>query len=497
MVKTTNRRQAKPPLPIQPPPAPKTPDRQNLLDRIAHELRARLGGQSPAWWATDLVEETRHYHSWHYIAVQAKAKQFAQGSWAVWAKEQKQKNHGLRQKNMPLPEEYRPGRTPANEDHPLVALLNRPNHAQSKAEFLFRCEQQYAFHGVLRIWVVPNTAGFPCEMWVLPASLCVPSPPTPELPYGGWRIMLSSAYGQLPTSSLGTMSGSRLPTAIGPYSADFVVAKDWVIECVNPHPMYSASGFGPVSGMAMITDLSEQLDRVSWHAFINEIVVGLLLEQIDPHVNPTDEEIKRLETTLRLMHQGTQNSGATLLLPAGLKSAQTKRSAADIDGKDGRKALGDTILGGHGTPGIASGIAEAGSYSAYYSAILQFIELVIEPEMDLVSGACQRFFWNFWPECELELRARNINDPEVLERRLAQDSASGTITFNEYRALRNQPPWPREIGSLPVGTPMSTEMLEILAGCELPGLPREANAQAAMSDSGNAEQSQEVPATEW
>ncbi len=59
-------------------------------------------------------------------------------------------------------------------DHPFCKILERPNPRDSWSKFQSRAVIQYHLTGRALIWGVPNGAGKPAELWVLPTAMCQP-----------------------------------------------------------------------------------------------------------------------------------------------------------------------------------------------------------------------------------------------------------------------------------------------------------------------------------
>jgi hypothetical protein len=102
----------------------------------------------------------------------------------------------------------------------------------------------------------------------------------------------------------------------------------------------------------------------------------------------------------------------------------------------------DAVLGVHGVPPIAAGISGGGSYAAFYAQLKQFTCLTVQPILELLAEEdTERLAPQFGDGLTIEYEAAAIDDPEILERRLATDIAARAITKGEIRALRGLPPF--------------------------------------------------------
>jgi hypothetical protein len=102
----------------------------------------------------------------------------------------------------------------------------------------------------------------------------------------------------------------------------------------------------------------------------------------------------------------------------------------------------DAVLGVHGVPPIAAGIGGGGSYAAFYAQLKQFTCLTVQPILELLAEEdTERLAPQFGDGLTIEYEAAAIDDPEILERRLATDIAARAITKGEIRSLRGLPPF--------------------------------------------------------
>lgn len=103
--------------------------------------------------------------------------------------------------------------------------------------------------------------------------------------------------------------------------------------------------------------------------------------------------------------------------------------------------LRDAILALHGVPGIAAGISDGGSYAAFYASLKQFISLTVQPILDLLAeDDTEHLAPQFGQHLTIEIEATHIDDPDILEKRLATDIRAQIIKVDELRAIRGLPP---------------------------------------------------------
>jgi HK97 family phage portal protein len=212
-----------------------------------------------------------------------------------------------------------------------------------------------------------------------------------------------------------------------------------------PHPIHLADGLSPISAGSVTVDTSEQLERSRWYSFLNAIRPGMKFE-LDPNVDPDPEDKEAFRQDMRARAAGTPNTGKDLILPPGVKGERMDTTPDEMSYVESFPQVRDAILALHGTPGVAVGVTDAGSYAAYYASLLQFISLTVQPLLDLIADELNEwlvpYFGGVGEIIEIALKARSIEDPQLLEQRLKTDIAARAITINELRVLRGLPPVP-------------------------------------------------------
>lgn len=107
----------------------------------------------------------------------------------------------------------------------------------------------------------------------------------------------------------------------------------------------------------------------------------------------------------------------------------------------------DAILALYGVPGIAAGISDGGSYAAFYASLKQFICLTVQPILDLLAeDDTEHLAPQFGKNLTVEIEVSHIDDPDLLEKRLATDIRAKIIKVDEMRAIRGLPPLGPERG---------------------------------------------------
>lgn len=375
-------------------------------------LRRWLAGDTPGLWAANHLEETTRVTGYSYVAVRSLALQFAQA-------------------------------TVECQDPATVRLLNRPNPNQSGAIWRYQAGQQNAITGTAYCWVVRNQLLAPVEMYVLPTGLTRPQPPSFEFPYGSYQVDPLNNF-----ASTGNLDGwePASPAQTLLIQGAEIDARD--VRAVRwPHPLYMNEGLSAFSAGAVTLDIADQVGKARFHALRNYASPGLTIK-LGEGVHPDEQE--QLEAEIHDRNSSPQNSKRNLILPPGVE-ADVHDSVTELEYLQSHGQARDDVLALHQTPPVAVGITEAGSYAAFYASMMQYVELVVQPALDLLGDELSHALG-----VPVAFRARRIDDPEVKAREIDQHIRAGAITINEYRQMYGLPPvaW----GDDPIGVRRSDSL---------------------------------------
>lgn len=412
------------------------------------QLRGFLGGHSPGWWASDHLEESRHMTGWTFCAVHAVAKQMANAEVHCYRKLPRPASSasetltrarvdpaagGARVKSATTPDGDRAARQPLPETHPLVRLLARPNPYQPPVVFFYILGQQLRLTGSALVWLVNSELGTPAELWAVPTGLAQPQPPTRQYPLGAYWI-----------SSVGTTGYAAEWAQSTPWAGGMLVDARTTRRIHWPHPVHLNDGLSPLAACALEVDIAEQLNRATWAAFANEIRPGRVFKVANTgDYVPDQQQLDRFERKIQAWRGGAENAGKHLICPPGVDLANPDRAPAELDYIAGRNQSRDNVLASQQTPPIAAGVTEAGSYSQFYVAMMQWVETSIQPDLSLVAAELSHFLAPYYGDgvC-VELLAKRFDDQQMLDARVKTDTAAGILLKNEARALRGLPPLP-------------------------------------------------------
>lgn len=400
---------------------------QLFRSSLPHGIRQAMAQGQPGQWASDHSAESRRFTGWHYVAIHAKAKQAAAAVCEVFVAPGAMVGELRRSHD----QEITAGTTPLPAGHRLVRLLRRPNPWQAGASLRYEIAQQLDLTGTALIAKVRNRAGLPVELYVVPTASARPLAACAEHPRGGWQIERSAR-----SSGMESNGGYAALTGTVVEPADMLAIR-W------PHPLFKGDGQGAVSAGALWSDTAAQLDQSRWSHLRNGAVPSLLIAP-GADYQPDPAEIDRVLSAIENRFAGPGNAGKSMVLPPGATVTPLQSSAQEMGYLEAFTQLRDATLALHGTPGVAAGITDGGSYAAFYAALQQFITLTVQPMLTLMAEELsEQLAVEFGEGLIVSLTAASVDDPELLERRLATDLAARAITKNELRALRGLEPHPQ------------------------------------------------------
>jgi phage portal protein BeeE len=157
-------------------------------------------------------------------------------------------------------------------------------------------------------------------------------------------------------------------------------------------------------------------------------------------MNPTREELEAAAAMFEQKYGGTENTGKAIFT-TGEQVVALTATPREMAYNESFVQLRDAILALHGVPGIAAGISDGGSYAAFYASLKQFISLTVQPILDLLAeDDTEHLAPQFGKNLTIEIEATHIDDPDILEKRLATDIRAQIIKVDELRAIRGLPP---------------------------------------------------------
>tara|TARA_R110002124_G_scaffold151283_3_gene318144 strand:- start:3001 stop:4440 length:1440 start_codon:yes stop_codon:yes gene_type:complete len=419
-------------------------------NRFAVALRAVLGAGQPGAWSSDHRRESDQYTGWNFVAIRAICLQAMQASVLVYddsinGSKQKRIKDKVHNKNRytQLKSLYAGEfgvAEPLSNEHPICKILKHPNPTQSGASFRYERVLQLQLTGTSIVWNVPNQFGKTVQRYVIPTAIATPVPPSHEFPEGGYKIQAPSLrYVSEPYSS------SFAETSMFYQVVGNVIPISQLQISRWPHPVYKDDGQSPVSAGARWVDSANQIDSARW-AQMNNGADPSIVVTCGKDMNPTREELEAAATMFEQKYGGTENTGKAIFT-TGEQVVSLTATPREMDYNSSFTQFRDAILALHGVPGIAAGISDGGSYAAFYASLKQFICLTVQPILDLLAeDDTEHLAPQFGKNLTVEIEATHIDDPDLLEKRLATDIRAKIIKVDEMRAIRGLPPLGPERG---------------------------------------------------
>lgn len=398
-------------------------------------LRDALQQNQPGGWSSDHRRESEAYVGWNYVAIRAIAMQGLQALVNCYAadKPTKAKSAYNEQddKGEPLPQE-----------HGLVKLFKRPNPTQTGGMFLYRRLMQLNITGKALVWNLPNRFGKTVERYVIPTALAEPHPPTAEYPRGYWKVTPDAlAFGGDSTSF---MIGGYLRLMGGNIPAEQMQVTLW------PHPTRLDDGQSPIAAGSLWVDTGNMVDQARYSQLKDGPNPKLIVNAPDDFEGDASD-LQRAEDTFNKKNSGAGKNRKALFVSSG-KIEQWGQTAVEMDYGGGFEQYRDAELALHGVPGVAAGITDGGSYAAFYASILQFVTITVQPQLSMFAE--EDTLWiapQFGEGITIEILAKNIDDPAIMENQLRTDLTGKVRTRNEIRALRGLEPLEGPAGEELVG----------------------------------------------
>ncbi len=404
--------------------------KNNLYEQLEYVLAMFQLGDV----ASDHKAELAGFRGWNYVAITAIAKMATRSliyvyddkdTQAAQVRKSLRLQHGTNWRKALVREHQ--GNVLDNR-HPLVKLLSRPNPHQSGGSFRWEQIQQLRLHGSCLVFNRPNVLNtHTVERYVVPLSLVTPIRPgtRANMPRGGIIINPSSWNAHAPRdaqmfSALQQFVSCELPA-------------EYLTIIKYPHPFLRGDGASPTTAGSHWIDGSMELDdnRADYYREGTNGKLILTTDETDP---------EKLEDAERRLEAKLQKDGPTVTILSGAHSILDKKTADDMAYAEGHDHYRDDILAIHGTSRAMVGNQEGMTYGSLAASVLASTMLSVQPDMDLIADEETVSIGSQWGEgiC-IEYEVPAINDPDLEDKRLAQDASLGVMTVGEYRTKRGEP----------------------------------------------------------
>lgn len=375
-------------------------------------------GQAYRW------EQVTHYRYWAFVAIKAWIRQIAGGSPPNFGqivpkqKTEKAVRKGFRHavnKAMGGPREHEEFK-PYDADHPISRVFSNPNGPDVAYDL-------WAYHTLFKLlcgsahwWVLKNDFGVPVEIWVIPTH---------------WMRMVTGNDGE----PLGYLVQS-------PWGQVQTIPYEDVVSFYDHSPLNRWEGNAVSQAIAEWLDVYESLTRTRLATFKNGAVPMFHVALGEAYSDPDDAFLARFYSKWFARFQGENNAGKPLITGADVEVKPIGVAPTEIGFEQSEDQLRDMILAAYGVPPAVVNQKDM-TYGSVKASLASFFTFSINPDLVYTAqvitekilkpvdphGVC------FWDE-------RVVDDPELLEREIAQDIGIGAVTPNEVRALRGRAAYP-------------------------------------------------------
>jgi HK97 family phage portal protein len=295
------------------------------------------------------------------------------------------------------------------EDHPLLALLYKPNPTMTGSDF------RYLLGGMLRIFgrapialIRPRPGARPTQLWPLRPDLL-----TAEIAKNG--TLTKWIY------------------RVGSDVTEF--APGDVLNVRRPNFANHMMGSSPLAAAALEIDADIQM--ALWNRFVieNGAEPGGVLET---EQELSDKSFDRLREAWEARHGGPQNAGKVAILEKGLKFNKTTQSQKELDFNTARGVTGDRVLTLMGIP--TSLIKDTANRANAETAERVLLMQTVIPTARVIYDQLSEFLV---PEYDtaMWLDFENPVSDDAESRRADNVAAVNTwMTVNEVRERENLPP---------------------------------------------------------
>lgn len=305
------------------------------------------------------------------------------------------------------------------DTHPVLALLNRPNGAQGRAELFEAAVGQLLLTGNGYLEAVGDE-GLPLELHVLRSDRMSIVPGADGWPVGyeyavnGRKHRFAMADGQGPICHLKSF-----------------------------HPQDDHYGLSALQAAANAVDVHNAASRWSKALLDNAARPSgaIVYRGADGQASLSADQYDRLLVEMETQHQGARNAGRPMLLEGGLDWKPMGFSPSDMEFQKTKEAAAREIAIAFGVPPMLLGIPGDATYANYQESSRAFYRLTVLPLVTRVTSTIADWLSDFTGEA-FELRPDLDQIPALSVERDAQWRRVGEAAFltdAEKRALLGLP----------------------------------------------------------
>jgi HK97 family phage portal protein len=305
------------------------------------------------------------------------------------------------------------------DTHPVLALLNRPNWAQGRAELLEAAVGQLLLTGNGYLEAVGDE-GLPLELHVLRSDRMSIVPGA-----DGWPVGYEYAVN-------GRKHRFAMTDGQGP-----------ICHLKSFHPQDDHYGLSALQAAANAVDVHNAASRWSKALLDNAARPSgaIVYRGADGQATLSADQYDRLLVEMETQHQGARNAGRPMLLEGGLDWKPMGFSPSDMEFQKTKEAAAREIAIAFGVPPMLLGIPGDATYANYQESNRAFYRLTVLPLVTRVTSTIADWLSDFTGE-QFELRPDLDQIPALSVERDAQWRRVGEAAFltdPEKRALLGLP----------------------------------------------------------
>lgn len=306
------------------------------------------------------------------------------------------------------------------EAHPLLALIQRPNAAQGRAELFEALYGQLLLTGNGYLEAVPDEMGAPVEMHVLRSDRMNVVPGA-----DGWPVAYEYAVGG--RKHRFDMTGEVPP----------------ICHIKTFSPQDDHYGFSPMQAAASAVDVHNSASRWTKGLLDNAARPSgaIVYRGSDGQASLTPDQYDRLVDEMASQHQGASNAGRPMLLEGGLDWKPMGFSPSDMEFQKTKEAAAREIAIAYGVPPMLLGIPGDAAYANYQEANRAFYRLTVLPLATRVAASVSEWLMQFGGE-QVELKP-DLDQVSALsaerDNQWKRVSAAAFLTDAEKRSLLGLP----------------------------------------------------------
>jgi hypothetical protein len=201
-----------------------------------------------------------------------------------------------------------------DNEHPLVRLLNDPNGPQTGEQFWPLLNTYLDLCGVAYVWVVPDSAGIPAAMWVVPSQLVEEVPRDAKTEPG-------ELIGYFKINGVGSVNIGSWDTT----STKGRFGNGGIIRFSVDSPLGVLVPDSRVFAHRFDVDMLGMIQSARYASLQNGGEAGAVIE-IDPNVNVEANVMQRFIDQFQQRYAGINNQNKPWWMPAGFKMNRSDSS---------------------------------------------------------------------------------------------------------------------------------------------------------------------------